>query len=46
MIKNNKKFYYRNIHFFCEKIHDLIIIKNEKLIKINLNICLRDIAFI
>ena len=46
MIKNNKNFYYWNVHFFCEKIHDLIIIKNKKLIKINLNICLRNTIFI
>ena len=46
MIRNDKNFYYRNVHFFCERIHDLTIIKNEKLVKANLNICLRNIAFI
>ena len=46
MIKNDKNLYYRNVHFFCERIHDLTIIKNKKLIKANLNTCLRDTVFI
>ena len=46
MIRNNKNLYYRNVHLFCKRILDLTIIKNQKLIRVNLNICLRDSAFI
>ena len=46
MIRNDKNVYYRNVHLFCKRIRNLIAIKNEKLIRINLNICLFDYAFI
>ena len=46
MIKNDKNFYYRNVHLFCKRILDLIIIENQKLICVNLNICFWDFAFI
>ena len=46
MIRNDKNVYYRNVHLFCKKIRNLIVIKNEKLIRINLNICFFYYAFI
>ena len=46
MIKNDKDFYYRNVHFFCERIRDLIIIKDDDVVRINLNTCFRDTALI
>ena len=46
MIKNDKNVYYRNVHLFCEKIRNLVATKNEKLIRINFNICLFDYALI
>ena len=46
MIKNNKNFYYRNVHLFCKRVFDLIIIKSQKLIRVNLNICFRNFVFI
>ena len=46
IIRNDKNVYYRNVHLFCERIRDLIAIKSEKLIRINLNICLFDYVFI
>ena len=46
MIKNDKNVYYRNVHLFCERIRNLIVIKSEELIRINLNICFFDYAFI
>ena len=46
MIKNNKKFYYCNVYFFCKRIRNLIIIKNKKIVRVNLNICLRSLIFI
>ena len=46
MIKNDKNVYYRNVYLFCERIRNLIVIKSEKLIRINLNICFFDYALI
>ena len=46
MIRDDKNIYYRNVHLFCERIRNLIVIKNEKLIRINLNICFFVYAFI
>ena len=46
MIRNDKNVYYRNVHLFCERIRNLIATKSEKLIRINLNICLFDYALI
>ena len=46
MIKNDKNIVYRNVHFFCERIRDLIAIKEQKLIRINFNICMIDTALI
>ena len=46
MIRNDKNVYYRNVHLFCKRIRNLIVIKNEKLIRINFNICFFDYAFI
>lgn len=36
--------YYRDVHFFGERVRDLVTTKNEKLIKINFNTCLRGTA--
>ena len=41
MIRDDKNIYYYNVHIFIERMLDLIIIKNQKFIKINLNICLK-----
>ena len=46
MIKNDKNFYYRNVHLFCEKIKNLTITKRQKIVRVNLNICFRNSAFI
>ena len=46
MIKNDKNFYYRNVHLFCEKIKNLIITKKQKIVRVNLNICFRNFVFI
>ena len=46
MIRDDKNVYYRNVYLFCERIRNLIAIKNEKLIRINLNICFFDYALI
>ena len=46
MIRDDKNVYYRNVHFFCERIRNLVAIKSEELIRVNLNICLFDYAFI
>ena len=46
MIKNDKNIVYRNVHFFCERIRNLIAIKRQELICINLNICMIDTALI
>ena len=46
MIKNDKNFYYRNVHFFCEKIKNLIITKKQKIVRVNFNICFRNFVFI
>ena len=41
MIRDDKNIYYRNVHIFIERVLDLITIKNQKFVKINLNICLK-----
>ena len=46
IIRNNKNVYYRNVHFFVEKILNLIVIKKHDLMKTNLNICFYDNVFI
>ena len=46
MIRNDKNLYYRNVHLFCERIFDLVIIKKQKLIRVNLNTCFRNFVFI
>ena len=46
MIKNDKNFYYRSVHLFCEKIKNLAITKKQKIVRVNLNICFRDFVFI
>ena len=46
MIKNDKNFYYRNVHLFCEKIKNLIITKKQKIVRVNFNICFRNFVFI
>ena len=46
MIRDGKDLYYRNVHLFCERIHDLAITKGEELVRTNLNTCLRGTALI
>ena len=41
MIYDDENIYYRNVHIFIERMLDLIAIKNQKLVKINLNIYLK-----
>ena len=41
-----KKLYYRSIILFTKKIKDLAIIKRYKLVRANLNTCLRKITLI
>ena len=38
--------YYHNVHFFVEKILNLIVIKKHDLMKTNLNICFHNNVFI
>ena len=38
----NKDLYFKSIILFVKRIKDIVIIKNNTLIKINLNINLRD----
>ena len=44
MIKNEKDIIYRNVNFFIKKILNLTVIKKQKLIKINFNVCLQNEA--
>ena len=46
MVRDGKDLYYRNVHLFCERIHDLAITKGEELVRANLNTCLRGTALI
>ena len=46
MIRDDKNVYYRNVHFFIERILDLVATKNHDVVKINLNTCLQNIALI
>ena len=41
-----KKLYYRNIILFIKRIRDLVIIKRYKLVRANLNTCLRKIILV
>ena len=41
MIRDDKNIYYRNVHIFIKRMLDLITIKNQKFVKINLNIYLK-----
>ena len=41
MIRDDKNIYYRNVHIFIERMFNLIVIKSQKFVRINLNICLK-----
>ena len=46
VIEHDKNIYYRDVRLFCKRVQNLIVIKNEKLIWINLNIDLFGYAFV
>ena len=46
VIEHDKNIYYRDVRLFCKKVQNLTVIKNEKLIWVNLNICLFDYTLV
>ena len=46
MIRDGKDLWIRNVHFFVERVKNLIAIKNAAVVRQNLNTCLRGYALI
>ena len=46
VIEHDKNIYYRDVRLFCKKVQNLTVIKDEKLIWVNLNIDFFDYALV
>lgn len=46
MIQDDKDVYYQSVHLFVERVKDFIKIKEDKILRTNLNTCLREKALI
>lgn len=46
IMQEDKDFYYRSVHLFVERIKNVIEIKEQEIVRTNLNTCLRDDSLI